>query len=724
MGIMDWLFGKKNKKSGMDSTGPELKPSPSLVKPVIRPSEDLVFNPACLKCRKPMESIRVALGDELISGSSRCPTCGEAHRYMFAQGKLTLNRVSVPKGFNGIVKQRIESSEHTPANMQATTGIHTAQGVIDLGLSIPLHSRVQYFKGIGEQLSKFSSSDIMNVVENLYAPHHPYRLVVLLTALDRNLIDNQDRFYAWSLLADDFAKLQMEKETLASALRALTFKQGSSSCVWRYIDDDFDIPWKEGRPYRVSPSVRVPERWEKLDPSAQREKLSALANELTSYIPSSSDEISNLLAKIIEIPDVTFKGWEYPCSKIKGFYTIGDKAIILADNALLCLSLDKGELLWRSLDNAMKYPSSKDVLGHENQLFVRGEEGVYCLTLDTGDIVWHYFEDSVREIMLWNNNVLAVSEESLAQLRCDNGAVEWRIPIPRIYGRKLFGDQLLCTSQTDSNGGYLLSSFDLNVQREIWRSSFKSFAAPPPVGLEGDTLFLNCGHPGSEFIALDSLTGQRKWQMNHKANGPARFVAINGPTIIIEPPFVYPEGNTVQAVNLIEGNGLWHINKFSCGDKNIVWNCGIKLDDVLVCTPEIYKGSSYVVGFRCSDGKELFSHKGRVAFLAGIGNKFFVSAGGAILAYDKAGTQIWESKAPWSGGLRAYLPGINSLWVQSWDEEKTAGKQTLTCFDVTTGTILASIDYPKPNYTEPDPLFTNESTVILWWEDRIKLLRI
>ena len=707
----------------MDATVPELKPNPSPVKPAVHVSEDLVFKPACLKCRKPMESIRANFSDALISGSSRCPSCGENHIYMFTQGKLTLNRVSIPIGFNGIVEQRIDPSEHTSASAQATTSVLTAQGIIDIGLSLPLHSRTQYFKGIGSQLSKFSSSDIINVVGHLHAPLHPYRIVVLLTALDRNLIDNQDRYYAWFLLADDFSKLQMEKETLASALKALTFKHGSSSGAWQYIDDDSDIPWKEGKPYRVSPFLRVPERWRNLDLSAQQEKLSALANELTSYIPSSSDEISNFFAKTIEIPDAAIEGWEYPCSKIEGFCIIGDKAIILADNALLCLSLDKGELIWRSLDNTMKYPSAKDVLEHENHLFVRGKDGVYCLTLDTGDIVWHYFEDSVREIILWNNNVIAVSEERLAQLHCDNGIVEWSISIPRIYDHAMFGDQVLCTSQTDNNGGYLLASIDLNIQREIWRSSFRSFGAPPPCGLEGDTLLLNCGHPGSEFIALDSLTGQRKWQMKHTVNGSASFVSINGLTIIIETNFTYPEGNIVQAVDLIDGNGLWHLNKFSCADKNIIWHCKMKLDDTLVCTPEIYEGSSYVAGFRCSDGKELFSYERHVNFLTGIGNKFFVSTGGTILAYDNIGTLIWESKVPWSGGLRACLPSIKSLWVQSWDEGEAAGKQTLTSFDINTGTILASIDCPKPNYSEPDPLFTNESTVILWWEDRVKLLR-
>jgi outer membrane protein assembly factor BamB len=696
-------------------TDPPEKPSktsPSTTQPVVQSNEDVIFKPVCLNCRKPMNSIRVPLVAGFAGGNSRCPACGEDHTYTVAQGKLTLSRVSVPIGFRVPVEQIIEPSEHALADGKVDTGTVTAKEVIDFGLALPLNSRAQYFKEVGDKLSSFSSGDIINAARYLSKPLHPYRLAILLSALAKNLIDNRE-FYLWYFLATDFFALQMPKQGSACAQTALSFDHpgGISGDIYEDLKD-----------------------WKTHEPSAQQEKFRTVADELASRIPSTPDEIYDLLKKIIEIPDLTYQRWEYLCRRIRGFSAIGDKTIVLVDNGLHCLSLQEGKLLWKVLANSMdKYGSSNDVIAQANRLYVRAKDGVYCLRLDTGDILWNYYDDDVRSICLWYNNVIAILKEGVAELRCDNGAVEWHTSVPPVWGHAMFGDQLFLTSKGDSSGRYLLTSIDVKGRREMWGGSFQSHASQVPCGLEGDTVLLNCGHPGNEFIALDTLTGQRKWQLEHKQKGTAQFVSVNGPAIIIESNFDYPEGSTLQAVSLKDGSVLWKLGKFSGGDRNITWNCGMRLDDVLVCTPEIYNGSSYVAGFRCEDGKEVFSYDTgyQCFFLAGIGNKFFVRIGKAIRAYDKIGTLLWKSEIPHYYYARVYVPYTPStkrLWVGSWDDERYSrapGTETLTCFDVDTGATVASFDCPHPVYfDEPGPLFVDESTAMLWWRGSVKLLTI
>jgi outer membrane protein assembly factor BamB len=721
MGILSRLFGKEVRQSSESErpkgvrtvpTEKPPKPSPSTAQPVGHSGQDVIFKAVCLNCRKPMNSVRVPLAAGLAGGNSRCPACGEDHTYTVSEGKLTLTRVSVPIGFRGTVEQAIEPSEYAPAGGKVDTGTLTAREVIDFGLALSLNGRAQYFKELGDKLSSFSSGDIIDAAKYLSKPLHPYRLAVLLTALAKNLIDDRERFSMWYFLATDFFALQMPKQGSACAQTALNFDH------YGRIPGDIYKDLKD---------------WKTLEPSAQREKSRTVADELASCIPSTPDEIYDLLKKIIEIPDLTYQRWEYLCRRIRGFSAFGDKAIVLADNGLHCLSLQEGKLLWRVLKNSMdKYGSSNDIIAQANWLYVRAKDGVYCLSLDTGDILWNYYDDNVRSIRLWHNNIIAILKEGVAELRCDNGAVEWHTSVPPVWDHAMFGDQLFLTTKSDSGGRYLLTSVDVRGRREMYGGSFQSHGSPVPYGLEGDTVLLNCGHPGNEFIALDTFTGQRKWQLEYKQKGSAQFVSVDGPTIIIESQSHYSEGSTLQAISLKDGNVLWNLGKFSGGDRNIIWNCGMRLEDVLVCAPEIYEGSSYVAGFRCEDGKEVFSYDigYRCFFLTGIGNKFFVRIGKVIHAYDKTGTLLWKSEIPYGHYARVYVPYAPStkrLWVGSWDNEESRGPgtETLTCFDVDTGTTVASFDCPHPVYSgEPHPLFVDESTAMLWWRGSVKLLAI
>ena len=66
--------------------------------------DHLRFKPQCLNCGKPMNEIE-SLGLALEGGGARCQQCGEDYNYQIYEGKMTLKRVSVPKGYTGPVER-------------------------------------------------------------------------------------------------------------------------------------------------------------------------------------------------------------------------------------------------------------------------------------------------------------------------------------------------------------------------------------------------------------------------------------------------------------------------------------------------------------------------------------------------------------------------------------------------------------------------------------------
>ena len=65
------------------------------------------FKPQCLNCDRPMKKIE-SLGLALEGGGTRCPHCGEDYRYHIFGGKMTLERVSVPRGYTGAVERTFD----------------------------------------------------------------------------------------------------------------------------------------------------------------------------------------------------------------------------------------------------------------------------------------------------------------------------------------------------------------------------------------------------------------------------------------------------------------------------------------------------------------------------------------------------------------------------------------------------------------------------------------
>jgi acyl carrier protein len=62
------------------------------------------FIPTCLNCNKPMEKVEDwQMG--MQGGSCACTHCGEQHKYNIVSGVMTLERVSVPRGYAGPVKK-------------------------------------------------------------------------------------------------------------------------------------------------------------------------------------------------------------------------------------------------------------------------------------------------------------------------------------------------------------------------------------------------------------------------------------------------------------------------------------------------------------------------------------------------------------------------------------------------------------------------------------------
>ena len=269
-----------------------------------------------------------------------------------------------------------------------------------------------------------------------------------------------------------------------------------------------------------------------------------------------------------------------------------------ANNGLLALDAQTGNILWQKLGIQIVDRSSKPISKGNETIFIASSDTLYCLKITDGEEVWKKAGKYTNLLIDYGDKNLYASRQDSAKLEVltlNSGALQWSLNfsndkgIPQSMSYTINNSKeylVLAPGYSYSNDENNFYCVDITSKSILWSSSQIGYTGnkSAPV-IYGDMVVAGTQKTSNDtlqnIVAFGLLDGQIKWEQPARSGG-----ATNSPYVLVLNNQVFFESsvnNLFAAVSadLVSGDTLWTTRPKYLNPWPLTWGSPLVYDNKL-----------------------------------------------------------------------------------------------------------------------------------------------